>query len=94
MIGALERFEENHQVDLAAVETYERWRVTARDTKGRVMKGNSKPFVAPELPEGGVSEEPCKRDRKDSSCLRQHAAGSIKKRMFSLSARSEATPRP
>jgi hypothetical protein len=55
MIGALERFEENHQVDLAAVETYERWRVTARDTKGRVMKGNSKPFVAPELPEGKIN---------------------------------------
>jgi transposase len=55
MIGALERFEENHQVDLAAVETYERWRATARDTMGRVLKGNSKPFVAPELPEGKIN---------------------------------------
>jgi transposase len=55
MIGALERFEENHQVDLAAVETYERWRATARDTKGRVLKGNNKPFVAPELPEGKIN---------------------------------------
>ncbi len=39
MIGALERLEENHRVDLAAVEIYERWRATARDTKGRVLKG-------------------------------------------------------
>jgi transposase len=52
MIGALERLEENHRVDLAAVESYERWWATARDTKGRVLKGNSKPFVAPELPGG------------------------------------------
>ena len=36
LLGALERLEENDQVDLAAVETYERWRLTARDTKGRV----------------------------------------------------------
>ena len=55
MLGALERLEENHRVDLAAVETYERWRATARDTKGRVLKGNSKPFVAPELPEGKIN---------------------------------------
>jgi transposase len=55
MIGALGRLEENHRVDLAAVETYERWRATARDTKGRVLKGNSKPFVAPELPEGKIN---------------------------------------
>ena len=55
LIGALERFEENHQVDLAAVETYERWRATARDTKGRVLKGNSKPFVAPEMAEGKIN---------------------------------------
>ncbi len=55
MIEALERFEENHRVDLAAVETYQRWRRTARDTKGRVLKGNSKPFVAPELPEGKIN---------------------------------------
>ncbi len=55
MLQALDRFEENRQVDLAAVETYERWRLTARDTKGRVLKGNSKPFVAPELPEGKIN---------------------------------------
>ena len=51
----MERLEENHKVDLFAVETYERWRATARDTKGRVMKGNSKPWVAPELPEGKIN---------------------------------------
>src|SRR5450755_619011 len=55
MIEALERLEENHRVDLAAVETYERWRRTARDTKGRVLKGNSKPFTAPQLPEGVIN---------------------------------------
>jgi hypothetical protein len=55
LLVALERLEENHQVDLAAVETYERWRLTARDTKGRVMKGNSKVFVAPDLPEGKIN---------------------------------------
>jgi len=42
----------------------------------------------------GVSEELCKRDRKDSSCLQPRNAGSIKKKMFSLSARGEATPEP
>jgi transposase len=55
MIEALERLEDNHRVDLAAVETYERWRRTARDTKGRVLKGNSKPFTAPELPQGVIN---------------------------------------
>jgi transposase len=55
MLGALARLEENHRVDLAANETYDRWRATARDTKGRVLKGNSKPFVAPELPEGKIN---------------------------------------
>jgi hypothetical protein len=55
MIEALERLEENHRVDLAAVESYERWRRTARDTKGRVLKGNSKPFTAPVLPQGVIN---------------------------------------
>ena len=55
LLEALQRLEENHQVDLAAVEIYERWRATARDTKGRVMKGFHKPFVAPELPEGKIN---------------------------------------
>jgi hypothetical protein len=34
MIDALDRMEENQQVELAANETYERWRQTARDTWG------------------------------------------------------------
>jgi transposase len=55
MIETLERLEENHRVDLAAVETYERWRATARDTKGRVLKGNSKPFTPPKLPQGVIN---------------------------------------
>ena len=55
LLAALERLEENHEVDLAAVATYESWRSTARDTKGRVLKGNSKAFVAPQLPEGKVN---------------------------------------
>ena len=52
LLGALGRLEENQRVELAANEAYERWRATARDTKGRVLKGNSKPFTPPELPEG------------------------------------------
>jgi len=55
MVGALDRFEENHQVDVAANATYDRWRATARDTKGRVLKGNSKPFLAPQIPQGNIN---------------------------------------
>ena len=55
LFGALGRLEENHRVDLAANQAYERWRATERDTLGRVLKGNSKPFVAPELPEGTIN---------------------------------------
>jgi hypothetical protein len=55
LLGALERFQENQRVDLAANEAYDRWRVTARDTKGRVLKGNSKPFTPPEMPEGVIN---------------------------------------
>jgi len=51
----LERFEENQRVDLAANQAYERWRATARDTKGRVLKGNSKPYVVPDLPAGVIN---------------------------------------
>ncbi len=43
------------RVELAANDAYEHWRVNSRDTKGRVMKGNSKPFVAPEEPEGQIN---------------------------------------
>jgi hypothetical protein len=55
LLETLERFEESQRVDLAANEAYERWRATARDTRGRVLKGNSKPYVPPELPEGVIN---------------------------------------
>jgi hypothetical protein len=55
MFEALERLEENHQVDLDAVETYERWRLTARDTWGRALRGNSKVWVPPEMPAGVIN---------------------------------------
>ena len=55
LFQALGRLEHNHRVDLAANEAYEHWRATARDTKGRVLKGNSKPFVASELPDGVIN---------------------------------------
>ena len=40
LFQALGRLEENHRVDLAANQAYERWRSSSRDTLGRVMKGN------------------------------------------------------
>ena len=46
LFGALGRLEENHRVDLAANDAYERWRASSRDTLGRVMKGYSKPYHA------------------------------------------------
>jgi transposase len=55
LLDALGRLEENHRVELAAHEAYDRWRASARDTKGRVLKGNSKPFTVPELPEGRIN---------------------------------------
>jgi hypothetical protein len=55
LFQALGRLEENHRVDLAANDAYEHGRATERDTLGRVLKGNSKPFVAPELPEGTIN---------------------------------------
>jgi hypothetical protein len=55
LFQALGRLEENHRVDLAANDAYEHWRATERDTLGRVLRGNSKPFIAPELPEGVVN---------------------------------------
>jgi hypothetical protein len=55
LFQAVGRLEENHRVDLTANEAYERWRATARDTLGRVLKGNSKPFVAPGEPEGSIN---------------------------------------
>jgi hypothetical protein len=55
LFQALERFEQNHRVELAAHEDYDRWRSSARDRLGRVLKGNAKPFTAPQLPEGVVN---------------------------------------
>jgi len=55
LFQAAGRFEENHRVDLAANEAYERWRASSRDTLGRVLKGNSKPFTPPELPDGKIN---------------------------------------
>ncbi len=55
LLQALDRLEENHQVQLAANAAYEHWRATSRDTKGRVLKGNSKPFTAPEEPDGTIN---------------------------------------
>jgi hypothetical protein len=55
LFQALGRLEKSHRVDLSANEAYERWRATERDTLGRVLKGNSKPFVPPELPQGTIN---------------------------------------
>ncbi len=55
LFQALGRLEENHRVDLAANQAYERWRATERDTLRRVLKGNSKPYVPAELPGGQVN---------------------------------------
>jgi transposase len=52
---ALGRMDENHHVDQLANDSYAHWRSTARDTQGRVMRGNSKPHVPPELPEGVIN---------------------------------------
>ena len=52
---ALGRLEENLRVELAANDAYEDWRTSSRDRLGRVMKGNHKPFVAPEEPEGQIN---------------------------------------
>jgi hypothetical protein len=55
LFQAVGRLEQNHQVDLAANAAYEDWRANSRDTLGRVLKGNSKPFVAPQEPEGTIN---------------------------------------
>lgn len=55
LFQALGRLEENHRVDLAANDAYERWRSSSRDTLGRRLKGNSKPYLPPTLPEGQVN---------------------------------------
>ncbi|MGH2870427.1 MAG: transposase [Solirubrobacteraceae bacterium] len=55
LFRALDRFEQNHRVELAAHQGYDRWRASARDTKGRVLRGNSKPFTAPDMPQGVIN---------------------------------------
>lgn len=55
MFDALERMEQNQQVELAANGVYEHWRATNRDLQGRPIKGNSKPWTAPELPESVIN---------------------------------------
>ena len=55
LFQALGRLEENHRFDLAANQAYERWRSGSRDTLGRVLKGNSKPYVPPESPDGTIN---------------------------------------
>ena len=55
LFEALGRLEENHRVDLAANDAYQRWRSGSRDTLGRVLKGNSKPYVPPEAPDGPIN---------------------------------------
>lgn len=52
---ALGRLEENLRVELAANDAYEHWRTTSRDVRGRVIKGNYKPFLAPDEPEGQIN---------------------------------------
>ncbi len=55
LFEAVRRLEENHRVHVAANEAYEHWRATARDTMGRRLKGNTKPYVPPELPDGTIN---------------------------------------
>jgi transposase len=55
LFQALGRLQENHRVDLAANDAYERWRSSSRDTLGRVMKGYSKPYTPPEAPDGTIN---------------------------------------
>jgi Transposase DDE domain len=90
MIGALERMEENQRVELAANEVYDRWRATARDTKGRVLKGNSKPYSPPELPEGviNVSDPDSRVMRTQGTAPRQayNAQASVNDRQIVLAA--------
>jgi hypothetical protein len=54
-MGPQQRERLEHQARLVANDSYEQWRATARDTKGRVLRGNSKPFVPHELPQGTIN---------------------------------------
>jgi Transposase DDE domain len=56
LFDAAGRLEQNHQVELAANELYERWRAGARDRRGRRLHANNlKPFSPPVLPEGTIN---------------------------------------
>ena len=55
LLDAAYRLGENHEVEVAANLAYEHWRATARDTLGRRLRGNSKPFAPPEVPQGTVN---------------------------------------
>jgi hypothetical protein len=55
LFQALGRLEENHRVDLAANEGYERWRSGSRDTLERRLHGNSKPMRRPRRRRAGQS---------------------------------------
>jgi transposase len=55
LFEAARRLEENHRVEVAANDAYEQWRATARDTKGRVLRGNSKPYAPHQLPDGVIN---------------------------------------
>jgi transposase len=55
LFAAARRLEEDHRVQLTANDAYERWRETERDTLGRRLKGNSKPYQGTELPDGTIN---------------------------------------
>jgi transposase len=55
LFEAARRLEEDHEVEVTANDAYERWRETERDTLGRRLKGNSKPYVGTELPGGTIN---------------------------------------
>jgi len=55
LFEAARRLEQNHHVDLAANQAYERWRQVARDAKGRRLGGPVGPYEPPESPAGSIS---------------------------------------
>jgi hypothetical protein len=55
LFEAARRLEQNHEVELAANEDYERWRTTARDPLGRRMLKPTKPYERSVLPDGTIN---------------------------------------
>lgn len=96
LLDALARFEENHRVGLAANETYEHWRATARDKQGRVMRGNSKPFTPPEEPDGvmNLSDPDSRVMRTQGTPPRQayNAQAAVNDRQIVLAAEISLSP--